>query len=159
MNDLRWYKILIVKFQMPACDAGDSSISYFNEYQPRLIISNSHSNNRFVSLNGLIDPRDWISIILNGIWSPHILATFGVDWFNRSWVIATITNTHTQTVKRTHLPKLKFQISKLSNLMPYTNKLYLVCSHIYGVQMKCTKLPCDYFSCYFLWKAFCLAAR
>ena len=34
IDDLRWYKIFIVKFQKTTCDAGDGSfISYFNEYQ------------------------------------------------------------------------------------------------------------------------------
>ena len=33
MDNLKWYKILIAKFQMYTCDAGDGSvISHVNEY-------------------------------------------------------------------------------------------------------------------------------
>ena len=53
MDDLRWYTILIVKFQMYTCDAGDGSFtSYVNEYQHWTFPK--HNHNRFFSLSTLI---------------------------------------------------------------------------------------------------------
>ena len=52
MDDLLWYNIFIVKFQMYTCDAGDGSfISYVNEYQHWKFPKHSHT--RFLSLNAL----------------------------------------------------------------------------------------------------------
>ena len=52
MDDLMWYKISTVKFQMYTCDAGDSSfISYVNRYQHWTFPKHSHK--RFVSLDAL----------------------------------------------------------------------------------------------------------
>ena len=52
MDDLMWYKIFIVKFQMYACDTGDGNfILYVNEYQHWTFPKHIHK--RFVSLNAL----------------------------------------------------------------------------------------------------------
>ena len=53
MDDLSWYKIFTMKFQMSTCDAGDGSfISNINEYQHWTFPKHSHK--LFASLNGLV---------------------------------------------------------------------------------------------------------
>ena len=66
MDDLRWYKMFIVKFQMSPFDAVDGSfISYFKEYQH--LIFHKHSDMKVVPLSVVIFDNPGWGMVPQGI--------------------------------------------------------------------------------------------
>ena len=61
LNDLRWYAIFTVRFQIYACDVvyGFFNISYVNEYQ-RWTFPKPQAQE--ICFTQCVDPRNWISI-------------------------------------------------------------------------------------------------